>query len=268
MSWKWDEMTSPEFARAVEETRGVCIVPCGVIEKHGVHLPLGTDFMAAQTLAERAADIEPAVVFPALYFGQIAEAKHWPGTVSIGIRLFTELLGEVCGEIARNGLRKIILLNGHGGNTAALGYFSRTMLEEERGYVVYVARLGDYFDAERELRSELMESEFDGHAGEVETSVIMAMRADLVKLGALKEVDADSGRPRGRLAHLPKTDTAIRWYSDFPDHYAGDARAATPEKGERFMEVRAQAVAEIVKSVKEDDESGRLLAEFFSRTRQ
>ncbi len=123
------------------------------------------------------------------------------------------------------------------------------------------------FSAEEEFKKELMESEFEHHAGEIETSVIMAMRADLVKMEALQEIDADSGRARRRLAHLPKTDTAIRWYSDFPDHYAGDARTATPEKGERFIEVRARAVAEIIRSVKEDDEAGRLQAEFHSRTR-
>ncbi len=264
MRWKWDEMTSPEFARAVAETKGVCVVPCGVIEKHGDHLPLGTDFIAVGSLAERAAEIEPAVIFPALYFGQIAEAKHCPGTVSIRMKLFLELLENVCDEIARNGLKKIIILNGHGGNEFLLGHFSRTMLERERDYVVYLVRLGDYFGAETELKKEIMETEFDEHGGEVETSVMMALEPQLVKLD---EVDPESGKRLRRLAHLPRTRTTVQWYSDFPDHYAGDARPASPEKGERFIEVRARAVAEIVKSVKEDGEAGRLQAEFYSRTR-
>ena len=78
----WENLTSKEFAQAVKET-GVCIVAFGVIERHGDHLPLGTDFLNGHKLATLAAQKESAVVFPPFYFGQIYEARCFPGTVTI-----------------------------------------------------------------------------------------------------------------------------------------------------------------------------------------
>ena len=111
----WEELTAPEFAAAVKSA-GACIVPLGVIEKHGDHLPLGTDLINVRALAIKAAAIEPAIVFPPYYFGQICEARHQPGTLAFHGGFLLEALRGICAEIARNGLRKIILLNGHGGN--------------------------------------------------------------------------------------------------------------------------------------------------------
>ena len=107
----WEELTSKEFADACEKVKGTCIVPFGVYEKHGNHLPLGTDVMVARKIAREVAKIEPAVVFPDYYFGQIAEARHVPGTIFIAPELLYGLLENVCREISRNGLKKIILLN-------------------------------------------------------------------------------------------------------------------------------------------------------------
>ena len=79
----WMELTSENFDRAIEETGGLCLLPMGSIERHGPHLPVGCDTIAVEAVARGAAEEEPAVVFPALYFGQIAEARHQPGTVSL-----------------------------------------------------------------------------------------------------------------------------------------------------------------------------------------
>ena len=95
----------------------MCIIALGVVEKHSEHLPLGTDFLNGHKIACLAAEREPAVVFPPFYFGQIYEARCFPGTITLKPTLLMELIQGVLDEIGRNGFRKIILLNAHGGNT-------------------------------------------------------------------------------------------------------------------------------------------------------
>ena len=71
---QWENLTAPDFAGAVKDTQGVCVLPLACIERHGDHLPLGTDLFLGMEVARRAAEIEPAVVFPPFYFTQILEA--------------------------------------------------------------------------------------------------------------------------------------------------------------------------------------------------
>jgi creatinine amidohydrolase len=203
---KWEELTAPEFRGAVRRSKGVCVVPVGVVEKHGDHLPLGTDYLYASAVAARAAELEPAVVFPPYYFGQIHEARHLPGTVALSARLITELLGEVCAEIGRNGLKKIVLLNGHGGNRYLVP-FAKSMLESERDYAVYLLDLDAYYRTGDDPGWQaLRETEVDGHGGEVETSCLLATCPRLVRIAA---ISPRPGMPRGRLAHLGPVNTGI-----------------------------------------------------------
>ncbi|HOS43965.1 MAG TPA: creatininase family protein, partial [Armatimonadota bacterium] len=107
----------------------------------------------------------------------------------------------------------------------------------------------------------MMESEFDEHGGEAETSVMLAINPELVKL----EQRGPVGAPQKRLAHLPCA-TPVWWYADFPTHYAGDAARATAEKGEFLLRAYSTRVAEILTAVKADIEAPRLQAEYTART--
>jgi creatinine amidohydrolase len=259
-------MTSAEFASAVEETGGVCLIAMGVLEKHGDHLPLGTDFIAKFDCCRRAIEKEPAVLYPAFHLGQIHCAKHCPGTIAIKMRVMMDLLENLCDEIARNGLKKIILVNGHGGNCAMLGHFARTMLEEEKDYVVYVCDLGHYQQCLKSDEWKAMavaDPAMEHHGGESETSVLLTIRPEAVKMEAMSP--PESGRPLERLSHLPPHFSGIFWYADYPNHYSGDARAATPEKGEWLLEHFSDEIAKLVRAVKADSETKRLQDEFFSR---
>src|SRR5659263_442981 len=109
-----EELTSPQFAKAVEMSGGVCVITIGIIEKHATQLPLGTDLFEARAAVVMAADKEYAVVFPPYYVGQIFEAKHKPGTIAYSNDLMWQMLEETCAVLSRNGLKKIILFNGHG----------------------------------------------------------------------------------------------------------------------------------------------------------
>ena len=95
--------------------KNTCVISMGVLEKHGPHLPLATDMICAQELAEKAADIEPAIVFPTMPFGQNNEVRHFKGTIAISTGLMLNLLEEVCDNIGRSGFEKIVLFNIHGG---------------------------------------------------------------------------------------------------------------------------------------------------------
>ncbi|MHB9133281.1 MAG: creatininase family protein [Armatimonadota bacterium] len=263
MGWKWEEFTAPEFAEAVKQVDGTCVVPIGVIEKHGDHLPLGTDLLFVRDVTERAVAQEPAIVFPPYYLAQISEAQHCPGTVATPYQLQYEILEHTCNEIARNGMKKIILLNGHGGNEFFLPNFALSMLDKPRDYVVFIIRLGDYLHStmQSEEWKAQMVSEFDSHGGEMETSLLMRINPNLVKMQAA----TNNGMRMNRLAHLPKVYTSVLWYADFPSHFAGDPTHATPEKGEFLLERFSAQVANIIKGIKADTETQRLAAEFYGR---
>jgi creatinine amidohydrolase len=260
---RWEALTATDFAVAVRETGGVCVIAMGVIEKHSEHLPLGTDYLNAHTIACRAAEIEPAVVFPPFYFGQIYEARCFPGTVTLEPRLLLDLIWGVFDEIARNGLRKIVLYNGHGGNNHLVRFLAQSALWEDKGYSLYLpeARLTP---ERQEAFEKLRDTDHGGHADEVESSVTLANHGQLVKMERVPE-EGDAGRPLGRLDHLPPTFTGTHWYSNYPEHYAGDARTASDAKGERYVALAAQTLAEYIAAVRVDEVVPALEREFFGR---
>jgi creatinine amidohydrolase len=257
---QWEHLTATEFAAAVAET-GVCIVALGVVEKHSEHLPLGTDFLNGHKLACLAAEREPAVVFPPFYFGQIYEARCFPGTITIKPTLLMELIQGVLDEIGRNGFTKIILLNAHGGNTHWLSFLSQCTLWEEKPYSVYLYT-GALSEERRRAWSEIVETTLHGHACECETSISLANHPELVQMD---RVPAAPAAPLGRLKDVPANHSGISWYADYPDHYAGDARTASIAKGEALREIAVDALVEYIAAVKADAVVPALNREFFTR---
>jgi creatinine amidohydrolase len=258
MSYRWEEMTCPDFAEAVKTTGGVCIVPIGCLEKHGPHLPLGTDAFASLKIAELAVAQEPAVIFPAMFLGWIHDGKHHPGAVALPPDTLMSIYEGIGEECARNGLRKVIFLNGHGGNEPFLYYFSWKAMAKERSYMLYVLRLEDYIyspDQEEIIPTGI------GHAGEGETSMALAVRPELVRM----EKAVPSQEAEGRLAHLPPVRTSFEWYADWSDHYQGDGSLGTAEKGEKLLAGMAEKVARVIKAVREDEVTPALQREFFGR---
>lgn len=259
LSTKWEELTGPDFILAIHQAQGVCLLPFGIIEKHGAHLPLGTDLINVRYAAEHGAQEEYAVIFPAYYFGQIAEAKHQPGTVSYNAHMQLALLQETTDEMARNGCKKIIIVNGHGGNENLLPYFAQSQLETSHDYVVYIYWwLPSDVPGRPQKRSSL-----DLHAGEAETAHTMVSRPDLVHQDRANE---ESGADQHRL-HLPDgVYTGIWWYARFPNHYAGDGSVATKELGEFDMKAWADGIANVIRAVKADQTSLALQEEFYKES--
>lgn len=260
---RWEELTSDQFPQAVAAAQGVCLVSLSVIERHAHHLPMGTDTYIGRELCRRAAEVEPVLIFPDLIFTQILEAQHVPGTIALDPDLMLRLLDNLCREIARNGLHKIVLVSAHGGNYHLAHFFSQIQLAAPRDYVVYVFNPALDPADEAALKAQ-WETTVDGHAGEKETSMIQAIRPDLVRREALRS-DGE-GMPRERLKALREAGvyTGIWWYADHPTHYCGDGTPATAEKGERMLAAYARALVKAVRAVKADQEAKRLQDEFFA----
>ena len=259
LSVRWEELTAEDFRSAIQQSQGTCLLPFGILEKHGPHLPLGTDLLNVRHAALAAAHQEFAVVYPEYYFGQIFEARHEPGTVAYSSHLQLELLQETTDEMARNGCKKVIIVNGHGGNEHLLPFFAQAQLEKAHDYVVYIFGL-----PERPAGGPPRKTSMDMHAGENETSTMLISRPDLVHLD---RAGKESGADRARLA-LPDTlYTGIWWYARFPEHYSGDGSAATRELGEYDMQAWIASIEKGIQAVKSDKTSLQLQNEFFEKAK-
>lgn len=259
---KYEELTAPEFIQAVEKSGGVCLIPIGILEKHGPHLPLGTDLLDVRELALRAVRKEYAVVFPEYYFGQIYEAKHQPGAMAYSPELVWNLLQETCDELARNGMKKIIIVNGHGGNNHFLPYFCQSQLAKRRDYSVVLYSPPPDSALDRKIRA-LQKTANDGHAGELETSSIFVHRPDLAHADRAK---MESGEDQARLNHLTNGYTAIWWYARFPNHYLGDGSVINKELAELVFESDAEGIATLIREMKKDTTVLQLQNMFFDQS--
>jgi creatinine amidohydrolase len=262
---QWEELTAPDFVKAVEKSSKVCILPFGIIEKHGPHMPTGTDLIDARAQVLNAVKEEYAVVFPAYYFGQINEARHQPGVVAYSPELIWKALQETCDEISRNGFEKIIIVNGHGGNNDFLKYFCMAQLSEKRNYAIYIFQ-PKTDPNEHKIVEELMKKlppATGEHAGAIETSYMLAVRPDLVKLD---KATMQSGEDQDRLSSLPDVHTGIWWYAKFPNHYAGDGKYASVELGRALLEEDTKQIIRMIREVKADTKVPELQKRFFDAT--
>jgi len=257
LSVHWEELTASDFHTGIQQSQGTCLLPFGILEKHGPHLPLGTDLLNVRYASLHAAEQEYAVVFPEYYFGQIFEARHEPGTVAYSSHLQLELLQETTDEMARNGCKKVIIVNGHGGNESLLPFFAQSQLQKPHDYVVYVLGL-----VGTPPGGPAKKTSMDMHAGETETSTTLVSHPDLVHMDRASQ---ESGADQARLKLPEDLYTGIWWYARFPNHYSGDGSAASKELGEFKMKAWIDAIVGSIRAVKADQKSLQLQNEFFER---
>jgi len=258
---KYEELTVPLFMQALDQSAKTCLIPLGILEKHGNHLPLGTDLINIRTTAVKAAQQEYVVVFPEYYFGQINEARHQPGTVAYSYGLIWKMMEETLDELSRNGFTKIILVNGHGGNNW-LEYFCMSLLHEKKNYAVYVYGLPDdaiYPDAVKNL---IRSQSHGGHGAEFETATMMANRPELVHKETIVE---ESGTDLQRLNGLDAY-TGIWWYAQYPNHYNTGAVAATAELGKAVVDAEVNDLVRVIRQVKQDTVTIELQEEFYKQS--
>ena len=260
LPYRMEELTAPDFVKAVEKSSKTCIIPIGVFEKHGPHMPLGTDLYMSREYALRAAAKEYTVVFPWYYFSQINEARHQPGTMAYSPELIWKVLQETLDELNRNGFDKIIIVNGHGGNNAFLNYFGMAQLSEPRNYSLYWFRPQDSREVNEKAEALTQHDPFDQHAGNSETSEMAAAQPDKIHINRAGD---QSGVDQERMKTLKYVYSGIWWYASFPNHYGGDGSKAKAEAGELMINHAVNQLVDMIKSVKADTSVPDLQKQFF-----
>jgi creatinine amidohydrolase len=207
-----------------------------------------------------AAQKEYAVVFPEYYFGQIFEAKHQPGTVAYSLQLQLQLLQETTDEMARNGCKKVLIVNGHGGNEHLLPLFAQAQMAQPHDYVVYVL----WPMAKQAGGRPQQKDKVDMHGGESETSRTLISRPDLVHMD---RVQKESGKDLARQKLPEGVYTGIWWYARFPNHYSGDASTANKELGEFDVKTMVGEIVEAIKAIKADQFSLELQNQFYENSK-
>ena len=265
METRWERLTPPDF-KELAKTHKICILPIGSLERHGEHLPFGTDGMVIHHVAVGASKIEPCVVFPPYWFGQVHEAACFTGAINFSPRLTLKILEELLDQIAHNGFEKILILNGHGGNTHMLDYFAMTQLDREVNYTLYMIKgVGsDSFKHTKEIK-DIWETG-GGHACEIETSAVMAVAPDAVKM-EYQCFDEPIG-PKVDLSHIDGVHTGLWWYAMFPEQIVGCPSKATAEKGQKAIDAAILDIADRIKAIKADDVVPRLQKEYYERLKE
>lgn len=258
---KWENLTSLDFEQAVITCKGVGIIPVGVLEAHASHLPLGTDMLIAYWIACMAAEQEEAIIFPAYPYSINIESAHLPGSLVIRREVAFSLLENICDEMGRHGLNKIILFSGHGGNRFFLPLFVQTLPEKEKTYITYYADFPGFPGAE-----EVIETQEIGHACEAETSLILYIHEELAKMNQIPSPFTNLQRNQS----LKQVDaySPVDWYSMYPIMYVGDARKASAEKGKVILEKLVDALVNLIRTVKEDTVTPALMNEFITKSRK
>ncbi|GAA2805657.1 creatininase family protein [Crossiella cryophila] len=241
---RWNRLTAAEL-NALAAAGAVVLLPIGSTEQHGPHLPTGVDdFLATEVCARAVRELAgraPVVLAPSIPFGLAEHHMAFGGTLTLSLPTLHALLRDLCKSLLRAGFRRILVVNGHGGNMTALHALVTELTAE------LPARIGltNYFTLAREEIQDTLEAQ-PGlmHACEGETSMIMAAWPELVRA---QHLPAAVGPP----ITLPAESTAPAYFAvSFKDFtasgVAGDARGATPVKGERLLAASATALCELL----------------------
>jgi len=233
---KWDELVGKDF-ESLEKV--VAILPVGSVERHGDHLPLGTDTIVPKWIAERVAEkLGNAVVMPPIYYGSCKALSKFSGTIDVRSDVLKEYVAEVMRSVFKNGFKLLVIINGHGGNTLPLSMAARDVTYETNGTVLVI---NWWTHVAQDVRKELFSAV--GHGGDDETSAVLAVAPELVKM----EYAVPNPKPylsiKGRL------------YSKVIDEYIftlplnGDPRLGSADKGKRFLEAVVNEIVDVIKEV-------------------
>ena len=229
-----DELTGPKFE---ELGPRLAFLPVGSVERHGDHLPLGTDTIIAEHLARELASRTNGILLPTIPYGPCIALRDYPGTFDVDWEALYRYVLSVLREAARNGLRKVVIVNGHGGNTNVLKFAARkASIEHDMQIVIF-----DWWrDVAQEVRKELFPR--PGHAGEDETSVLLAIRPDLADM---ERADANEVPHPTLSLYSPSTYREV-----FVKPLIGDARRADPERGRRLLDAVIEEVLDFLREWK------------------
>jgi creatinine amidohydrolase/Fe(II)-dependent formamide hydrolase-like protein len=241
------ELTWPEAESRFKKV-DVALLPVGAVEQHGPHLPLDTDAFDADYLARRVAEActtPKPLVLPLVAYGVSYHHMDFSGTLSVSPETMARLIHEIGMSVARCGVTKLVMINGHGGNAPAL-HLAAQMINRD-AHIFTCVDTGETSDADVH---ELVETPNDVHAGEIETSTTMAIRPQLVRADLAPRMV-----PRFSSRYLDFTSKrSVGWYARTKkisrNGVLGDATKATAEKGEKIWDLMTRRLVELVEDLK------------------
>jgi len=232
-------MTMPQVEAALQQTRTV-IIPCGSVEEHGPHLPLNTDLLHAEEVAQRAAARRAVLVAPPLPYGHCRSTSDHPGTISISAAAVRLLARDVATSLYRMGCRQILFLTGHAGGThlAALIEAGEQLLAAFPDVSVAVVNVLDLLREALRQDPTLVQTPGDAHAGEVETAVVLAIQPEMVQGTAPAEWPA-----------FPKYILTRQKRRYWPGGVWGDPGPATAAQGLKILEAEVQELLRVMQQL-------------------
>lgn len=238
------EMTWPECREVIAEGR-IAVLPAGIQEQHGPHLPLDTDVFIADEIVKRAAALVPdkvAVVAP-INHGHSPHHMDFPGTLTIDPRHMLDYVLDVTMSLAYHGFTKILIVNGHGSNAPILDLVARQTIIKSEGKCacasMFYMESPEYDRTVRALFPELADKW--GHGDAIETSLYMGLRPELVQLGKAKDSPITDTMMLGS-AHLP---LRLWWSSFSPEGIYGWVEGSSEEKGKQLVAAAVEGLAKV-----------------------
>ncbi len=234
----WQELSHLDFIRALEKTH-VAVLVTGALEAHGNHLPLGTDNILPAFLAKAAAERTKALIMPPVTYGDSWVFNQFEGTISVEPSTLVNLYVSIMKGAFKQGIKYIVVLNGHGGNSSHIETAAKLATEKGERVVVIVNWWRDLASSARGVVLETPE----GHAAEDETSEVMHVAPHLVTMENAKS---------GRVVTQFRIVSGQYRRELLPDAIYGDPRKATKEKGQLIMEQAADELVDLIENLEKD----------------
>lgn len=284
----WENLREDQFQEAVKKAGGLCVIPLGCLERHGAHSPVGTDSIKAIAVTEAAAAMEEVVVFqPGMWLGDVFGVHtvtnphliQKAGYIAMNPRTLLDVLEQLCDEIARNGFRKILFVNSHGGNSAMLKFFLRLQEYNRKPYATMYTNVPpekligtptafyEELSGHKDVYSMLTDKDMEvlkmwrdkgswggGHADFTEISSIMGVNPELIAIDRL-ELDPDMDLHRSDYLNEWGISLVSAWDADHPNAMSGyPPIGVSATIGQAMNKCSTRYLAKMFKMLKEDEE--------------